>query len=133
ELGGVDGGGQQRNLLLIAEVVEIVGGGLAVRQENGGNTAGHKVFQMMQAPLDIETRVVRKLFRAEHLYARGVDEVQVADQVGARHAKVRYEPVSRALAGDPGKGNLVCVVTDEFLDGEHGVGLRPACWSEAGE
>src|SRR3546814_13039016 len=105
---------------LVAEIGEIFGGRHAVGQQDGRNTTRHKVFQVVQAAFDVETRVVGQLFCAEDLYARGVDQVQVANQIGARHAQIGYKPMGRAKAGDPGKCNFIGVVDDKFLDGEHG-------------
>src|SRR3546814_19567091 len=90
---------------LVAEIGEIFGGRHAVGQQDGRNTTRHKVFQVVQAAFDVETRVVGQLFCAEDLYARGVDQVQVANQIGDPTAKLGCKTMGRGQAGEAGEGN----------------------------
>ncbi len=47
-----------------------------------------EIIQMMQATFDVKAVVERELFRTENLDAARVDQVQVADQIRGRGAKI---------------------------------------------
>ncbi|MNJ63336.1 hypothetical protein D3C77_592300 [compost metagenome] len=108
-------GGQQRHLVLIALVHEILRGRQAIGQQNGGHAADQQLVHVVHAAAQVEAGVVRQLFLPEHLDAGRVDQVQVANQVGGRHAVIGNGAVRGALAGYPVKGDFVGVVVDEFL------------------
>ena len=71
------------------------------------------------AAAGVDPGVIGEFFFAEHLHSRRVDEIQVADQIGARQAFVGDDPVGGFHAGDPGERDFVGVFVDEFLNGQH--------------
>ncbi len=117
---GRDRRGQQRYLVLVALVDEVLRRRQAIGQQNRRDAADQQLVHVVHAAAQVEARVIRQLFLAKHLDARRVDQVQVADQVGGRHAVIGNRAVRRALARDPVKRDFVGVVVDEFLHREHG-------------
>jgi hypothetical protein len=106
--------------VLVALVDQVLRRRQAVGQQDGGHAADQQLVHVVHAAAQVEARVVRQFFLPEHLDARGVDQVQVADEVGGRHAVIGNCAVRGALARDPVEGDFVGVVVDEFLHREHG-------------
>ncbi|MCY1382487.1 hypothetical protein D9M69_705100 [compost metagenome] len=84
--------------MLVELVDQVLGRRQAVGQQDGGDAADQQLVHVVHAAAQVEAGVVRQLFLAEHLDAGRVDEVQVADEVGGRHAIVGDRAVRGALA-----------------------------------
>src|SRR5690606_1673396 len=102
ELGRIDVRAEQGYGIGFAEVAQPVGCLQAFGNEDGGHAAGLEFFEQTQAPLRIEIGVVSEFFGAEHLNARGVNEVEVTDEVGPGTPEVvGYGLRCRLFAGNP--------------------------------
>src|SRR5690606_36825324 len=126
ELRSVDMRGEQGDAVGCAEAAQAIGRGQAFGDEDGGYATGAQFVEQMLTAVGVEVVVVGEFFGSQYLHPGRVDEVQVADQIGAGATEVvRYGLTCGLFAGDPLEVDAVCVVGDEFLQGQHG----PYSWA----
>ena len=111
--------GQKRNVTVLAVFNQVVGGGQIVREQNRRHATGEQFFEMVCSPARIETGVVIHLFATKYLNARGVDEIQVTDQVGCGHTVIRNQAIRGRLTCDPFETNVFDIVIHEVLHRQH--------------
>lgn len=114
-LRGRQRGGEQGDILLVADGEDVGRRFQPLRDDQRGRTAGDQLADHVGARVDLQALVVIDFLVAEDLDAARMDQVQVAHLVGGRRDIARDQALAAGEAGEPAQLQTFTIVVVQAL------------------